>query len=93
MHQWLVDQANCMFVGLNDTYVDFDCDRLLYVVDTKIHHVEKWGSFAENFEGSSSGSESEYNDGYESDEAKYRKKTIQWGKGTVGYANDVWKRR
>eukprot|EP00984_Skeletonema_dohrnii_P006577 scaffold2353_cov93-Skeletonema_dohrnii-CCMP3373.AAC.8 len=46
-------------------------------------HVEYWGSVAENFAD---------NDGYESDEAKYRQKTIQWGKGTVEYANDVWKR-
>ena len=80
MHQWLVDQANCMFVGLNDTYVDFVCGRLLYVVDTKIHHVEKWGSFAENFEGNSSGSESEY-----------LQKTIQWGKNVVEYADWKWK--
>eukprot|EP00985_Skeletonema_marinoi_P014728 scaffold7514_cov73-Skeletonema_marinoi.AAC.1 len=77
-----------MFVGFNDTYIDFVSDSLLYVVDTNIHHVEHWGSVADNFAD---------NDGYESDEdkadeAKYRQKTIQWGKGTVEYANDVWKR-
>lgn len=80
IHQWLVEQANCMFVGVNDTYIDFVDNRLLYVVDTKIHHVEKWGSYAENWEHSREESESEY-----------RRKTIQWGAGAVEYANWKWK--
>jgi len=90
IRSWLVEEADGMFVGFNDTYIDFVSDSLLYVVDTNIHHVEHWGSVADNFAD---------NDGYESDEAKYRsdeakyrQKTIQWGKGTVEYANDVWKR-
>eukprot|EP00986_Skeletonema_menzelii_P009040 scaffold4012_cov127-Skeletonema_menzelii.AAC.2 len=80
VRSWLVEQANCMFVGVNDTYIDFVDNRLLYVVDTKIHHVEKWGSYAENWEHSREESESEY-----------RRKTIQWGAGAVEYANWKWK--
>lgn len=71
-----------MFVGVNDTYIDFVDNRLLYVVDTKIHHVEKWGSYAENLEHSREDSDSE---------SEYRQKTIQWGAGAVEYANWKWK--
>ncbi len=56
-----------MFVGVNDSYVDFVSDRLLYVVDTSIHHVESWGSFAENFEDSHE----------EESESKYREQRNQ----------------
>ena len=66
-----------MFVGINDSYIDCVDNRLLYVVDTKIHHVELWGSFAENVEGR--------------DESKYRKKIVQWGTNAVDYANWKWK--
>jgi hypothetical protein len=48
--QWPVKVANCMFVGVNDTYIDFLDNHLLYAIDTKIHHVESWGSFAKNAE-------------------------------------------
>ena len=37
-----------MFGGFHDTYLDVADERLLYTVDTKIHHVEKWGSIFEN---------------------------------------------
>ena len=37
-----------MFVGLNDTYIDSTDRRLAYTVDTKIHHVEQWGTIQEN---------------------------------------------
>ena len=33
-----------MFVGFNDGYIDMVDSRLLYTVDTNIHHVESWGS-------------------------------------------------
>lgn len=81
--QWLVEHANCMFIGVDDTYIDFVSDRLLYVVDTKIHHVESWGSFAENLEDNSRGL----------GEAEYRERTIQWGKGAAEYADWKWKHR
>ena len=68
-----------MFVGVNDGYIDFVCDRLLYVVDTKIHHVEGWGSFTENLEDSSES------------ESEFREQRNKWGKGAVKYANWKWK--
>ena len=37
-----------MFGGFHDTYIDIADSRLLYTVDTKIHHVEKWGSIFQN---------------------------------------------
>jgi len=39
--KWLVEKANCLFVGFNDGYISADDDRLAYTVDTKIHHVGK----------------------------------------------------
>ena len=42
--QWLVDEANCMFVGVNDTYIDFVDNRVLFAIESNIHHVESWGS-------------------------------------------------
>lgn len=38
VRSWLVEEASCMFVGFRDTYIDMVDDRLLYAVDTKIHH-------------------------------------------------------
>ena len=77
--QWLVEQANCIFNGVNDGYIDFVDNRLLYAVDTKIHHVEAWGSFAEHLR--------EYSGGL--GESEYRQRTTQWGKGASNYA--IWK--
>lgn len=74
-----------MFVGLNDTYMDFVCDRLLYVVDTQIHHVESWGSFAKNFQ--KKGGRMRRSEGGESE---YRQQRNQWGIGAVKYANNSW---
>ncbi len=72
-----------MFVGLNDSYMECVSDRLLYVVDTDIHHVEGWGSFAENFAD---------NTRYNNDtEAEFREERIQWGKRAAKYANSSWK--
>lgn len=75
-----------MFVGVDDSYIDFVSDRLLYVVDTKIHHVESWGSFAQNFEGKYS-----FRSRREESESEYREQRNQWGKGVVEYANWKWK--
>lgn len=41
LFQWLVEKANCIFVGFRDTYIDSTDGRLAYTVDTKIHHVGK----------------------------------------------------
>lgn len=60
-----------MFVGVNDTYIDFVDSRLIYTIGTKIHHVESWGSFAKN---------EAFAKNEEKDEADYRRKTIRWGK-------------
>ena len=44
-----------MFSGFHDTYIDMVDSRLLYTLDTKIHHVESWGhiscNMSENLEG------------------------------------------
>jgi hypothetical protein len=75
-----------MFVGVNDDYIDFVDSRLLYAVDTKIHHVEVWGSFAKNFD-----YHSEIFRGRDPmDETEYRQVTIQWGKGAHDYASWKW---
>ena len=74
--QWLVEDANSMFVGLNDGYIEFSDTRLLHTIATKIHHVESWGSFAENAK-----------DYGAEDEVYYRRKTIQWGKNaSLGFS-------
>jgi hypothetical protein len=39
-----------MFVGVNDTYIDFVDNRVLFAIESNIHHVESWGSFAKNAE-------------------------------------------
>lgn len=48
--QWLVEQANCIFVGFKDYHIELADTRLSYTVDTKIHHVEKWGSIIQNLD-------------------------------------------
>ena len=73
--QWLVEDANSMFVGINDGYITFDDTRLTYTIATKIHHVESWGSFAENAK-----NYAKWRAKSEEDEVDYRRKTIQWGK-------------
>ena len=37
-----------MFVGLRDDYSSVASPKLLYSVDTNIHHVEHWGSISDN---------------------------------------------
>ena len=72
--QWLVEDADSMFVGVNDGYINFVDTRLVHTISTKIHHVEEWGSVTENVK--------RYR-GYRAppvDEAEYRRETIQWGK-------------
>ena len=53
------------------------------IVDTSIHHVEVWGSFAATFE---------YKHEYDPDttEEEYRQETIDWGKRAQGYASWIW---
>ena len=81
-----------MFIGVNDGYIDFVDNRLLYAIDTKIHHVESWGSFAENFQGDSDDSGEDSDDSDEDkDKSEYRKKIVQWGTKAVEYANWKWK--
>mmetsp|Transcript_33699 Transcript_33699/g.76066 ORF Transcript_33699/g.76066 Transcript_33699/m.76066 type:complete len:509 (+) Transcript_33699:80-1606(+) len=50
VRSWLVEKSDCMFVGLRDS--GYECgatsDKMLYAVDTNIHHVEHWGSISEN---------------------------------------------
>ena len=73
-----------MFVGVNDGYIDMVDNRLSYSVDTKIHHVEAWGSFDASFE---------YKHEYDADASKeeYRQQTTEWGKRAQGYASWIWK--
>jgi len=75
--QWLVDKANCMFVGVNDTYINFVDNRVLFAIESNIHHVESWGSFAKNAEAALK-RVCLWREDIE-DEADYRCKTIQWG--------------
>ena len=75
-----------MFIGVNG-YIDMACDRLLYVVDTKFHHVESWGSFSENFEDKYP---PRWRNG-EDKEAEYREKIVQWGTDAAEHANWKWK--
>jgi len=50
VRSWLVEKSDCMFVGLKDSA--YECgatsEKMLYAVDTNIHHVEHWGSISEN---------------------------------------------
>ncbi|KAL7450628.1 hypothetical protein ACHAWC_002512 [Mediolabrus comicus] len=48
VRSWLVEKANCIFVGFRDHYIDSTDGRLAYTVDTKIHHVEHWGALEQN---------------------------------------------
>jgi hypothetical protein len=75
--QWLVEDADSLFVGVRDGYIDIVDTRLVYTISTKIHHVESWGSFATNLPWGASAE----------DEAEYRRETIEWGKSAfMGHA-------
>ena len=63
LFKWLVEKANGVFVGFRDTYIDSTDRRLAYTVDTKIHHVEHWGTLDQNI-----GSDLERMDGYDYDD-------------------------
>lgn len=67
-----------MFVGVNDTYIDFVDSRVLFAIESTIHHVESWGSFAKNVEAALKRL-CWWREDIE-DEANYCRKTIQWGK-------------
>jgi len=49
VRSWLVQSAKSMFIGFKDYRLGMTDDSLLYTVDTKIHHVEHYGSQSENF--------------------------------------------
>ena len=84
MLQWLVEDADSMFVGMNDGYIDFVDTRLVYTISTKIHHVEAWGSVTENAKDSRKWGQPPV------DEAEYRRKTIQWGENaSFGHLHTV----
>ena len=74
--QWLVEKAKAMFVGFKDGYISMTDDKLLYTVDTKIHHVEHFGPLAENFEERKGGWRGPQFDTLE----EYAETTSAWGK-------------
>lgn len=74
--QWLVDSAKAMFIGFKDGYISMTDDKLLYTVDTKIHHVEHYGNLSENFEERKGGWRGPYFDTLE----EYAETTSAWGK-------------
>jgi len=93
-----------MFVGFNDSYITIDCDRLLYTVDTKIHHVEIWGSVIENLDERMGGSNERIKRVIEVIETKggsvletlknteYYKEASEWGKDCQkNYVDPKWK--
>ena len=105
VRSWLVEKANCMFGGFNDGYISIADSRLVYTVDTKIHHVEAWGSIYENVKDNDEGiggyghgkkKVGEGDDDAEVDietlkNTKYYKDAVKWGKGTERYAVSAWK--
>ncbi|KAL7549537.1 hypothetical protein ACHAWF_012803 [Thalassiosira exigua] len=106
VRSWLVEHANAMFGGFHDTYIDIADSRLLYTVDTKIHHVEKWGSIfqniGENLEGMnrySYGTKTAWSANGEGAEialealknTEYYQSAIKWGKNCKSYADAKWK--
>ena len=74
--QWLVDSAKAMFIGFKDGYISMTDDKLLYTVDTKIHHVEHYGNLSENFEERKGGWRGPDFDTLE----EYAETTSAWGK-------------
>lgn len=76
--QWLVEDADSMFVGVRDGYIDIVDTRLVYTISTKIHHVESWGSSVTNAEEATR--PASWRSDAPKEEAEYRHKTIQWGK-------------
>jgi len=77
-----------LFVGFKDYNITIDDDRLLYTVDTKIHHVEIWGSVIENLEGieAKGGSDLETLKNTE-----YYKYASEWGKNCQkNYVDNKW---
>ena len=87
--QWLVQSAKSMFIGFKDYRLEMTDDSLLYTVDTKIHHVEHYGSQNENFQ--------RQKDGYSGLNAKtleeYVKTTSEFGKDCQqNYVNWKWQK-
>lgn len=77
VRSWMVDVGKLMFVGFKDTYLsDMTDRRVLYAVDTQIHHVEHWGSIIENIEKRGKGQI----DPSALKETEYYKRTTEYGK-------------
>ena len=68
--QWLVQSADAIFIGFKDGYISMTDDRLLYTVDTSIHHVEHYGNLSENLE--------ERSHAFDTPE-EYVETTLAWG--------------
>lgn len=82
-----------MFVGFKD-YGLFDMtdDRLLYTVDTKIHHVEKYGSIIENIKGEKKKGVDAVIDLETLKTTQQYKDAVEWGKNCQQtYADWKWK--
>ena len=77
-----------MFVGFKDYNISIDDDRLLYTVNTKIHHVEIRGSVIENLEGIEAKGESDLET---LKNTEYYKEASEWGKNRQkNYVDNKW---
>mmetsp|Transcript_2015 Transcript_2015/g.4432 ORF Transcript_2015/g.4432 Transcript_2015/m.4432 type:complete len:363 (+) Transcript_2015:488-1576(+) len=100
VRSWLVEKAKCMFVGFADYRITLTDDPLLYTVDTKIHHVERWGSIIANIMTNKCGYEreegksicgSEELDLEALKETAYYKQVTEWGKDCQkNYVDQKW---
>ena len=97
MKQWLVESADCMFSGFNDTYINL-ADSMLYTVDTNIHHVESWGHISANVQDDSYEKDDGEADGAENKDVAslkdtdYYRDSIEYGKTCqVLYVDWKWK--
>lgn len=87
-----------MFSGFNDSYIDLADSRLLYTVDTKIHHVESWGHISANVKDDSYKNDDGEADGAENKDVAslkdtdYYRDSIEYGKTCQGlYVDNKWK--
>mmetsp|Transcript_33702 Transcript_33702/g.76077 ORF Transcript_33702/g.76077 Transcript_33702/m.76077 type:complete len:496 (+) Transcript_33702:80-1567(+) len=86
VRSWLVEKSDCMFVGLRDS--GYECgatsDKMLYAVDTNIHHVEHWGSIMENVGNNEYyhhfGNEGSLPPGVDAKSTEYYKEIVGYGK-------------
>mmetsp|Transcript_23334 Transcript_23334/g.53531 ORF Transcript_23334/g.53531 Transcript_23334/m.53531 type:complete len:491 (-) Transcript_23334:213-1685(-) len=86
VRSWLVEKSDCMFVGLKDSA--YECgatsEKMLYAVDTNIHHVEHWGSIMENVGNNEYyhhfGKEGSLPPGVDAKSTEYYKEIVGYGK-------------